>query len=101
MPHDFFKHLNFGEKNLSKLIEFINQPSETFIRCDIESNSMDKNIRLLEADGIKSEIYSNKFLKILSNEGKILSSTNPITWMVAVMVNVDYQIFILICFLKT
>ena len=66
---------NFGQKNLDKLIEFINQPSETFIRCDINSNSMDKNIRLLEADGIKTELYSNNFLKVLSNESKVLSST--------------------------
>ena len=67
--------VNFGQKKLDKLIEFINQPSETFIRCDIDSNSMEKNIRLLEEDGIKTELYSNNFLKILSNESKVLSST--------------------------
>ena len=66
--------VNFGEKNLSKLIEFINQPSDTFIRCDTDSISMDKKIRLLEADRIKTELYSNNFLKILSNESKVLSS---------------------------
>ena len=66
--------VNFGQKKLDKLIEFINQPSETFIRCDIDSNSMEKNIRLLEEDGIKTELYSNNFLKILSNESKVLSS---------------------------
>ena len=65
---------NFGKKNLAKLIEFINQPSDTFIRCDTDSNFMDKNIRLLEADGIKTELFSNNFLKILSNENKVLSS---------------------------
>ena len=65
---------NFGKKNLVKLIEFINQPSEAFIRCDIDTNSMDKNIRLLELEGIKTELYLNNFLKILSNESKILSS---------------------------
>jgi len=65
---------NFGEKNLAKLIEFINQPSEVFIRCDIDSDSMEKNIRSLEAEGIKTELYSNNFLKILSNESKVLSS---------------------------
>ena len=66
--------VNFGKKNLAKLIEFINQPSDTFIRCDTDSNSMEKNIRLLEADGIKTELFSNNFLKILSNESKVLSS---------------------------
>ena len=66
--------VNFGEKNLAKLIEFINQPSDTFIRCDTDSNSMEKKMRLLEADGIKTELFSNNFLKILSNESKVLSS---------------------------
>ena len=66
--------VNFGEKNLAKLIEFINQPSDTFIRCDIDSSSIDKNIRLLEAEGIKTELFSNNFLKILSNESKVLGS---------------------------
>ena len=66
--------VNFGQKNLFKLIEFINQPSDTFIRCDTDSNPMDENIRLLEADGIKTEIYSKNFLKILSNESRVLSS---------------------------
>ena len=66
--------VNFGEKNLAKLIEFINQPSDTFIRCDTDSNSMEKKIRLLEADGINTKLFSNNFLKILSNESKILSS---------------------------
>ena len=66
--------VNFGKKNLAKLIEFINQPSDTFIRCDTDSNSMEKKIRLLEADGIKTELFSNNFLKILSNESKVLSS---------------------------
>tara|TARA_B100000989_G_scaffold295978_2_gene278220 strand:- start:6496 stop:7815 length:1320 start_codon:yes stop_codon:yes gene_type:complete len=65
---------NFGKRNLVKLIEFINQPSEAFIRCDIDPNSMDKNIRLLELEGIKTELYLNNFLKILSNESKVLSS---------------------------
>ena len=65
---------NFGKRNLAKLIEFINQPSEVFIRCDIDSDSMEKNIRSLEAEGIKTELYSNSFLKILSNESKVLSS---------------------------
>jgi len=66
--------INFGQKKLDRLIKFINQPSKTFIRCDIYSNSMDENIRVLEADGVKTEIYSNNFLKILSNESKVLSS---------------------------
>ena len=66
--------VNFGKKNLAKLIEFINQPSDTFIRCDTDSNSMEKKIRLLEADGINTELFSNNFLKILSNESKVLSS---------------------------
>ena len=66
--------VNFGKKNLAKLIEFINQPSDTFIRCDTDSNSMEKKMRLLEADGIKTELFSNNFLKILSNESKVLSS---------------------------
>ena len=66
--------VNFGEKNLSKLIKHINQPSDTFIRCDTDSNSMDEKILLLEADGIKTELFSYNFLKILSNESKVLSS---------------------------
>ncbi len=66
--------VNFGKKNLAKLIEFINQPAETFIRCDIESIPMNKNISLLESEGIKTELYSNNFLKVLSNDSKILSS---------------------------
>jgi 16S rRNA (cytosine967-C5)-methyltransferase len=66
--------VNFGEKNLAKLIEFINQPSDTFIRCDTDSNCTEKKIRLLEADGINTELFSNNFLKILSNESKVLSS---------------------------
>lgn len=66
--------VNFGEKNLSKLIKYINQPSDTFIRCDTDSNSMDEKILLLEADGIKTELFSYNFLKILSNESKVLSS---------------------------
>ena len=66
--------VNFGKKNLAKLIKFINQPSDTFIRCDPDSNSMEKKIRLLEADGINTKLFSNNFLKILSNESKVLSS---------------------------
>ncbi len=65
---------NFGGKNLVKLVEFINQPSETFIRCDTNFNSMEKNIFLLKAEGIKTQLYSNNFLKILSNESKVLST---------------------------
>ena len=35
---------------------------------------MEKKIRLLEGDGINTELFSNNFLKILSNESKVLSS---------------------------
>ena len=66
--------VNFGEKGLSKLIDFINKPPENFVRCDFDYNLMDKNISLLEAEGIKTEIHSNNFLKVLSNKSKVLSS---------------------------
>ena len=66
--------VNFGEKNLSKLIEFINQPPTTFLRCDSFSNSMEKNIRLLEAEGIGTQLFSNNFLMVQSNENKVFSS---------------------------
>ena len=66
--------VNFGEKNLFKLIEFINQPPITFLRCDSVSISMEKKIRLLETEGIETQLFSNNFLMVKSNENKILSS---------------------------
>ena len=65
---------NFGKNSFLKLIEFINQPPKTFLRCDNVSNSMDKNIHLLEQEGIKTELYLNDFLIVQSNESKVLSS---------------------------
>ena len=66
---------NFGEKNLFKLIEFINQPPITFLRCDSDSISMEKNIDLLEAEGIETQLFSYNFLMVQSNENKVFSSS--------------------------
>ena len=66
--------INFGKKNLVKLIKFINQTPRIFVRCDNVFNSMEKNIRLLELEGIKSKLFSNNFLIIQSNKNKVLSS---------------------------
>ena len=68
----WLKH--FGKRNFLKLIDFINQPAKTYIRCDSNINSMEKNMSLLEEDGIESELYLNKFLLLKSSSSKILAS---------------------------
>ena len=54
---------HYGEKDFFNLVDFINQPSKTYIRCDSKTNSMAQNIHLLEKSGIKSELYIKNFLK--------------------------------------
>ena len=68
----WLKH--FGEKDFLNLIDFINQPTKTYIRCDSKTNSMEKNILLLEEVGIKSELYIKNFLMVKSSNSEILSS---------------------------
>ena len=68
----WLKH--YGEKGFFNLVDFINQPSKTFIRCDSKTNSMDQNIRLLKKSGIKSELYIKNFLTVESSNSKILDS---------------------------
>ena len=63
-----------AEKDFFNLVDFINQPSKTYIRCDSKTNSMAQNIRLLEKSGIKSELYIKNFLTVKSSNSKILDS---------------------------
>ena len=68
----WLKH--YGEKDFFNLVDFINQPSKTYIRCDSKTNSMAQNIHLLEKSGIKSELYIKNFLTVESSNSKILDS---------------------------
>ena len=62
----------FKKNEFLKLVKIINKPSEIFIRLDNQNYLIGDIIKILDNEGIKSEIFSKTFLKIKSGPGKIL-----------------------------
>ena len=52
---------NFGKEERYKLADFFNQSAKTFLRCDGSPSLMQKNISLLEKEGIETELFSHQF----------------------------------------
>ena len=62
----------FGENGFSELAKKFNKTPITFIRGDLSQQSREDIQKQLEELDIKSEVYSDSFLKIKSGSGKIL-----------------------------
>ncbi|MBA65176.1 MAG: hypothetical protein CMG55_05180 [Candidatus Marinimicrobia bacterium] len=64
----------YSKVHYDKLIDYINKPSDLYIRCDNKSKSIENIIEVFENKGIKTDLFLKNILLVRSSSSKILGS---------------------------